>query len=317
MNHTAFVVTRFINRNGSLSWRVSGNLHGVRVRKNFRSRVEAGAEKAALELKALQNASGLRASATFLTDDQLREAEASYRKFTDKPRSLSVYLDYALAHYREPDREVPLAVAVDEYVAAKQMDVERTLLSIRQFRSIRSELDLLRSHFPKASVAQLSPQQLVAYLERGRAALKIYNNRRGILSTLFNFAVQKDWLARNPIEKTPYHRISHRRGSAETLTAKDAAKLMVYVEEFKGGMVDVSAACSTKPLPDNSKRRNGDLCGTYDNGIVERAELVGDELRGRVTAQLVERMGEAIPARASRTSRGPGGHREKPGAGPA
>jgi integrase len=235
MNHTTFVVTRFNNHSGTVSWRVSGNLHGVRVRKNFSSKEEARAEKAALELRALQNASGLRASSTFLTDEQLREAEGAFRKLVDRPRSLSVYLDYALANYREAEREMPLALAVDDYVVYKQRDVERTLLSVRQFRSIKNELELLKSRFPRVSVAQLSPPQLVTFLERGRAALKTYNNRRGILSTLFNFAVQKDWLARNPIEKTPYHRISHRRGSAQTLTADQAAKLMAHVEGFKGG----------------------------------------------------------------------------------
>ena len=83
--------------------------------------------------------------------------------------------------------------------------------------------------------------------------MKTYNNRRGILSTLFNFAVQKDWLARNPIEKTQYHRISHRRGSAQTLTAEQAAKLMSYVEGFKGGaLVPCFALClfgGERPCP--------------------------------------------------------------------
>jgi hypothetical protein len=164
MNHTTFVVTRFINRNGAVSWRVSGNLHGIRVRKNFRSKEEARAEKAALELRALQNSSGLRASATYLTDEQLREAEASFRKLIDKPWSLSVYLDYALANYRGPESNVPLTAAVDEYIESKQKDVERTLLSIRQFRSIKNELDLLKRNFPKASVGQLSPPEIIRLL---------------------------------------------------------------------------------------------------------------------------------------------------------
>jgi hypothetical protein len=77
MNPTAFVVTRFINRNGSVSWRVSGYLHGARIRKNFGSKEEARAEKAAIELTALQNAAGLRAAATFLTDEQLREVSGA------------------------------------------------------------------------------------------------------------------------------------------------------------------------------------------------------------------------------------------------
>jgi hypothetical protein len=55
MNHTKFAVSRFENRNGVTSWRVDGRLHGVRFRKNFKTREEAAAEKAALELKALSS----------------------------------------------------------------------------------------------------------------------------------------------------------------------------------------------------------------------------------------------------------------------
>jgi len=43
-----------------------GWLHGVRIRKNFKTREEAAAEKATLELNALQAASGLRTAATSL-----------------------------------------------------------------------------------------------------------------------------------------------------------------------------------------------------------------------------------------------------------
>jgi hypothetical protein len=54
MNQSAFAVTRFENRNGVISWRVDGRLHGVRIRKNFKTREEAIAEKGTLELKVLQ-----------------------------------------------------------------------------------------------------------------------------------------------------------------------------------------------------------------------------------------------------------------------
>jgi hypothetical protein len=46
---------------------VTGWPHGVRIRKNLKPREEAAAEKAALEIKALQAAAGLRAVATPLT----------------------------------------------------------------------------------------------------------------------------------------------------------------------------------------------------------------------------------------------------------
>ncbi len=38
--NTKFAVSRFENRNGVTSWRVSGFLHGVRIRWNFKNRAE-------------------------------------------------------------------------------------------------------------------------------------------------------------------------------------------------------------------------------------------------------------------------------------
>ena len=107
MPDTAFDVTRYENRNGVTSWRVAGWLHGFRIRKNFKSREEAAAEAATLEIKALQATSGLRSLATTLTDEQAREAEAAFRRLVDKPRPLSFYLDFALANYRQPATACP------------------------------------------------------------------------------------------------------------------------------------------------------------------------------------------------------------------
>ena len=81
MPDSSFDVTRFENRNGVVSWRASGWLHGLRVRKNFKSREEAGAELAALEAKAAQAAGNVRGTSTFLADDQLREAEVRRSMF--------------------------------------------------------------------------------------------------------------------------------------------------------------------------------------------------------------------------------------------
>ena len=47
-HHTTFAVSRFENRNGVISWRVDGQLHGLRIRRNFKTREAATAEKAAL-----------------------------------------------------------------------------------------------------------------------------------------------------------------------------------------------------------------------------------------------------------------------------
>ena len=236
-NNTSLSIKPFKNRNGITSYRVNGWFHGERIRKNFKSREEAAAEKSTLEIKSAQVASGLRPTATILTPEQQSEAEALFLKLKDQPHSLSFYVDFALANYRPPNRQRNLVDAITEYEMSRKNDQERSLISTRQLKSITRELKILNLSFPGEQVAELDPARLVTYLERGKASLKTYANRRGILSTFFKFAFQKDWLATNPIEKTPHHKIFRRRGSATTITAEQAAALMAHVETFKGGIL--------------------------------------------------------------------------------
>jgi integrase len=237
MNHRpSFVVSRFKNRNGVTSWRVSGYLAGVRIRRNFPTREEAAAEKSALELKAIHGAGGgVRAATTFLSNDQLREAETAFRRLADAAQPLSFYLDYALTNYRAPERARPLPEAVAAYLAGRKREHSQGLLSITQLDSIRRSLTILEQHFPSVTLDQLSPERLTAHCQRGLGCPKTANNRRGVLATFFKYALQQDWIAANPMAKVPHHRISHRRGSAATLTAQEAEKLMRHVEQKEGG----------------------------------------------------------------------------------
>jgi hypothetical protein len=228
MKHSTFVISRFENRNSVTSWRVDGRLHGLRIRRNFKTREEAAAEKAALELRAMQVASGMRSATTFLTDAQLREAEDAFRRTEGRSRSLLAYLDYALLNYPETAKEILLADAVADYLAAKWAESKRGLVSDRQVRSITYELNAFKEQFSRTPLGLISSGALVPYLERGSPTLKTYNNRRGVLSTFFKFAFRKDWVAANPVQKTPHHRIRHRRGSAITITAEQAAMGRVW-----------------------------------------------------------------------------------------
>ena len=128
-----------------------------------------------------------------------------------------------------------LADAVTTYLAFKQREHDQKLLSISQLDHIRRHLGVLKKRFPAVLVSQLTTQQLTAHCQRGNAGPKTINNRRGILHTFFKFAFQKDWVAANPVEKIPHHRIAHRRGSATTLSAEQAEKLMHHVEQIDGG----------------------------------------------------------------------------------
>ena len=235
MPDTAFDVTRYENRNGVTSWRVGGWLHGFRIRKNFKSREEAAAEAATLEIKALQATSGLRSLATTLTDEQAREAEAAFRRLADKPRPLSFYLDFALANYRQPENQKSLSDAITDYKRSKSHEHEQGQLSAPQLARIGWDLKRLDEHFPKRSVAELTLPAIVAFLEKGRPGMKTYNNRRGIVSTFFKFAFHRGSIAENPMPKVPHYRIRRKRGSAVTLSTAQAAELMEHFETFEGG----------------------------------------------------------------------------------
>jgi integrase len=235
MRNQAFRIRRFKNRNGVFSWRIDGRLGGIRLRRNFRTPEEAAAEKAALEIKALQTASSLRAITTCLTENQVRDAEAAFRRVAEHGRSLSSWVDFALANYREPARRKLLAEAVTQFVAAKQHEHEQDLLSEAHLVRLRRQLNRLQLHFPGATVAELTAPQLVGYFERGLAARKTFNNRRGIISTFLKYALQRDWITDNPLVKIPAHRMRRRRSAARTLTAQQAEELMTYVEQQQGG----------------------------------------------------------------------------------
>jgi len=240
----SFRVSKYTNRSGTTSWRVTGFIDGKRIRRNFNCPEDAEAERRALQVIALQNQPDLQRVVTRLSDEQVREAEAVFLRLKGQPRSLQFYVDYALANYREPELQKPLAEAVQEYVATKEREHERGILSVRQFNSIRYELANFVESFPGMVVAQFTPAQLIPYFERGSSSLKTFNNRRGILSTFFRFAMRREWLVTNPIDRTEHLRIRHRRGSAETITAEQAAELMEYVEDYKGGaMVPYFAIC--------------------------------------------------------------------------
>ena len=212
-----FSVSEFTNPSGEVVFRVTGWLDGRRIRKNYPTKVEAEAERQVLEIQRLQSDSGVRTAATRLSDAQLHEAEAAFRRISGKTRSLSFYLDFALATYREPENQKSLSEAVADYKRAKAHEQEQGQISLPQLDRIGWDLKRLDEHFPKRAVAELTLPAIVAFLERGRPSMKTYNNRRGIVSTFFKHAFHRGWIADNPIPKVPHYRIRRKRGVAVTL----------------------------------------------------------------------------------------------------
>ena len=240
---TPFVISQFTNPSGEIVFRVSGWLDGKRVRKNIATRPEAEAERQVLEVQRLQGETGIRTAVTRLVEDQLHEAESVFRRLDGRAHSLSFYVEFALANYREPLTQKLLTEAVVEFLAIKDHEREQDLLSEPYLTRVKRDLKRLQTHFPAATVADLTGTRLLGYFEARRAAHKTFNNRQGVVSSFLRFALQRDWIADNPLSKIPPRRIRRRRGCAVTFSASQVTGLMAFVEEHYPTAVPFFALC--------------------------------------------------------------------------
>jgi integrase len=231
-----FKISNFKNPSGENCFRVSGLLQGLRIRRNFRTRPEAEAKCQLLEIQRLDAENRFRTVVTQLTNDQLREAEAAFQIMGENPlHTLLFHLQHSLAHHAKMGYRKMLSEAVAGYIADRTREHERSVLSLAQLGTTTCAMNALQRHFLDQPVSQFTGEQLLPFIERGRSTLKTYNNRRSLVSNFFRYAVQHGWAAENPVEKTPYYRVTHSRGSAKTISAERAAALMGYLETYKGG----------------------------------------------------------------------------------
>jgi len=238
-----FVISSFTNPSGEFVFRVSGWLDGKRVRKNFGTRPEAEAERQVMEIQRLQGETGIRPAVTRLTEDQLHEAEAVFRRLANHPRPLSFYVEFALANYREPIAQRLLTEAITEFLVLKDHEREQDLISEPYLTRVKRDLDRLKKHFPGATVAELTATRLLGYFEARGAAHKTFNNRRGVVSAFLKFCLQREWIADNALTKIPPRRIRRRRGGAVTFDAGQATALMAHVETHYPAAVPFFALC--------------------------------------------------------------------------
>lgn len=135
MNHSKFAVISFENRNGVTSWRVDGRLYGVRIRKNFKTCEDAAAEKAVLEIKALQTSAGLRQVATALAEKQVRESRRTPCQGWRAARPLPP-VEFPAETRKRVGRRVRQSVRVTERACTQRRDAVTSLTILHRKLSI-------------------------------------------------------------------------------------------------------------------------------------------------------------------------------------
>src|SRR5882724_10819056 len=121
-----FHVSHFINPSGEEVFRVAGyKPNGERVRENWQTNEEAIGRKAELDIEAanIVTTTSTRLKATRLTDEQVKDAERAVAKLGSKSvlesigsKSMLEAVEYFVANYREPVRQMNVADAVVQFI---------------------------------------------------------------------------------------------------------------------------------------------------------------------------------------------------------
>ena len=212
-------------------------LNGKRIRKNFQLRKDAVVERDRLTIEFLSETPEGRSTWTTLTPEQNRDAIAAVSRLhkTHSKRSLSFAVDFFLEHFHEAAVDTTLKNAATHYVANRRKDWERDIISRRQFKSIKSEVERLCHQMGSRVLTSVTPKDLSDYLEAGEfKSLKTWNNRRGLLHTFFTFCETEKFIGHNPVSGVVQHKIRRRRSTAETLSAEKAKALMRFLESYTG-----------------------------------------------------------------------------------
>lgn len=210
------------------TFKLRGWLDGRRIRKQFKSREEADSEKQRLEVKAANREQIVRAVNTRLTSAQVAEAEYAFAQLGG--RSLSAAVAWYAENYRPPAASVALTTAGVAFLAERRHHVRP-----RQYRDYEAAVKLLNTAFPAKQVADPTTTDLQALLMARNPGKKRFNNLRGHLNAFFRYcaAAPRRWRADNPISAITKFKIS--RGIPQIISADTAARLMAYLETYRGG----------------------------------------------------------------------------------
>lgn len=240
-------IREIVESKGGHSWTthlVQGWREGGRwQRKRFRDRAEAEAFVAVKQVE-LANGSLLHSVITRLSAEEVKDAEVALGRLKGR-YTLDDAVSYFLAHYAEPETKVVLRDAVKGYLRSKESEgvCDRTL---RQLDSTFGQFLSFADSRGIGEVHEVAPDDVTAFLKslRGKdginsASKQTWNNRRAELRAFFGWCSEKErrWTSGNPAEDSfRFTKKQIARGRPDTLSAKQASKLLEYVADFKGGI---------------------------------------------------------------------------------
>ena len=158
------------------AWGLRGWLSGQRVRRQFKTHSEALTAKSRLEVDAANEDGAIRAVNTRLSPGQLAEAEAAFSRLGN--RSLSEAIEWFLANYRAPHKEMALGAPEFEGTAAALFLAERAK-HVRPFvlSDYKCTMKDFCAAFPGRKVHEIPTEDVQQFLDAGRGEKAVQQYR--------------------------------------------------------------------------------------------------------------------------------------------
>ncbi len=209
-----FRLSRFQNRSGTKTWRVSGTApDGTRIRKNFTEKADAIQALAELEGSSEEHVPDRRTIATRLSAAEVADAEAAliksrghslleivahYHSLQERAESRGLSLDAAVAFfertYQHDVIEISIFNAVEEFVRT------RAELTRRTRDGYRSGLMLLVKSDPQKPLRSFNVFDLERVLSQyGKTSTR--RSYRRTFSVFFNWAVRHHYCLEDPCKR--------------------------------------------------------------------------------------------------------------------
>jgi hypothetical protein len=208
-------------------WKVEGRLNGARIRKFFPNKEEAEGYRQCKEVEAINGSHELRPSVTHLTAEQLRQAEAAFKRLGN--RSILAAVEWYLDTYRDTLTKLSVTEAYPQFTADRKPHVRQS--TIDDYTGSLKAFGVFTKDRPLPSI---SGDDIQSFLKSRELKGKSWNNTRADISAFFTWCEKapRKWITSNPADEVQPVKLA--RGLPEIITVKLARELMAFLETYTG-----------------------------------------------------------------------------------
>lgn len=210
-----------------VTFRLTGWLDGVRIRRQFKSYEEAVGERNRLEVQAANTEEEIRAVNTRLSVAQVRAAEIAFDRLGD--HSIGGVVDYFLATYRPPLVSETMENAMAEFMRDKKWE-----MSVPVIVDYRKVMKLLLTAFPTRLLDSITTPELEGIMGGWGHSKKSWNNLRTYLHAFFEYGAHpaRRWVTSNPVKAI--HKYELARGIPQVTPVGQVVEMFAFLETYAG-----------------------------------------------------------------------------------